>query len=89
MTSRVAPRSFAQMQRHTIGRLLEAEQFGAQLDLDAIIGRGMFAQGSFDRRLREHHAGRVAERIGLRDHVDPADQLPFGAEMLEAGNGAT
>ena len=27
-------------------------------------------------------AGRVAKRIRFRDHVDPADQLALGAEML-------
>jgi hypothetical protein len=42
----------------------------------------MVAQGLFDRRLREHHAGGVAERVGFWDHVDAPDQLALGPEVL-------
>ena len=72
----------AQMQRHMVRRLIETDQLRSQFDLDAVIGRGVRAQGRLDRRLRKDHGGRVTERIGFRDHIDAADQLALGAKML-------
>ena len=43
---------------------------------------GIFAARRLDRRLREHHAGCVAKRIGFWDHIDPAYQLALCAKML-------
>ena len=82
MTERVAAAFVAQMQRHMVRRLIETDQLRSQFDLDAVVGRGVRTQRRLDRRLREHHGGRVTERIGLWNHVDPADQLALGTEML-------
>ena len=72
----------AQMQRHTIGRLIETEQLRSQFDVDTVVGRGVRAQDGLDRRLREDHAGGVTKWIGLGNHIDPTDQLAFGAKVL-------
>ncbi len=72
----------AQLQCHAIGRLREADEFGAEVDGDAGIVLCMLPQHRFHRRLGEHHARRVAQRVGLAHHVDAADQLSPGAEML-------
>ena len=65
--------------------MIETEQFGAQFDVDAAIGRSVRAQRRLDRRLREHHGGGVTKRIRLGNHIDPADQLALGAKMLRGG----
>ena len=65
-----------------IRRLIETEQLRSQFDVDAVIGRGVRAQGRLDRRLREDHAGGVTKRIRLWNHIDPTYQLSLRAKML-------
>ena len=72
----------AQMQRHMVRRLIETEQLCSQFDFDAVVGRGVLAQGRLDRRLREDHAGGVTKWIRLGNHIDSTYQLALGAKML-------
>jgi len=72
----------AKVQRHMTGRLIEPEQLRSQFDVDTIVGRGVYAQSGFDRRLSEDHGGGVTKRVGLGNHIDPTYQLSPGAKML-------
>jgi len=62
--------------------LADVDQGRAELDRHGRKAGDIVAHHLLDRRLREHHARRVAERVGLTDHVDAPDQLALGAEML-------
>ena len=68
-----------------VRRLIETDQLRSQFDVDAVIGRGVLAQGRLDRRLRENHAGGVTKRIRLGHHIDSTYQLAPGAKMLGGG----
>ncbi len=68
--------------KNLITGVCEVDQFRPEFDRHAIETVGMVAKRHLDGWLREDHARRVAERIGLGDHIDPADQLSIGAEML-------
>ena len=68
-----------------IRRLIKTDQLRSQFDVDAVIGRGVRAQGGLDRRLREDHAGRVTKWVRLGNHIDATYQLAPRAKMLRGG----